>query len=264
VITVAVIGAEGFVGSAFAEHLATHPGVSLRKITRQNYAAESGQPSDVVVDCSANSRKYLAEERPVEDFDLSVTQRLRTLHAFPARQHLHVSSVDVYGHLESEQTTREDSPMDAESASHYGFHKLLAESLVRHYAARWLIVRLAGMVGPGLRKNPVYDVLEGSPQRIHPDSLYQFLDTRDVAKLCWSLVENGSEGIFNVCGEGVVSPREIARMADRRLDLSFLPGDAVPRVVRANIDKLRGRLPIPKTMDTVAAFVQSRLTDRKA
>ena len=32
----------------------------------------------------------------------------------------------------------------------------------RRHAPRWLIVRLAGMVGPGLKKNPVFDVLHGT------------------------------------------------------------------------------------------------------
>ena len=254
---VTVIGAEGFVGSAFAAHLSSLPGVSLRPVTRRNYAQEAGRPSDVVIDCAANSRKYLAEERPVEEFSLSVAHRLQTILDFPAGLQLHVSSVDVYSVLDSPATTVEDAPVDLARLSHYGFHKRLAEEVVQHYAPRWLIVRLAGMVGPALRKNPVYDVLQGQPLRIHPDSRYQFMETRDVARIAWTLVDRGLVNeVFNVCAEGLVSPREIARLAGRELDLSLLLGpEAAPRIVHASTAKLEAILPVPKTTDAVTAFV---------
>ena len=261
---VSVIGAEGFVGSAFAHHLASRPGVTLRRVTRGNYGEEAGRPSDIVIDCSGNSRKYLADQKPVEEFDLSVAQRLRTIETFPAALHLHVSSVDVYSDLDSVEGTREDSPVDLTRVSHYGLHKRLAEDLVRHYARRWLIVRLAGMVGPGLKKNPVYDVLHGQPQRIHPDSRYQFMDTREAARICWSLVEEGAPGeVFNVCGDGLVSPMEIAQLAGRELDLSLLEPAAGPRIVHVNVEKLRRRMPVPKTADAVSAFIRSWNRERR-
>jgi len=257
VTVVSVIGAEGFVGSAFAALLAAQPDVTLRPITRRNYDVEARQPSDVVIDCAANSRKYVAEETPAEEFELSVTHRLRTLHDFPAPLHVHVSSVDVYNDLGSPLTTREDTPIDVARSSHYGFHKVLAEELVRHYAPSWLIVRLAGMVGPGLRKNPVHDVLHAHPLRIHPDSQYQFLSTSDVARLTWNLVASGLRlEIVNVCGSGLVSPREIARLADVTPDLSTLPKDSRPRIVDASVEKLQRLVPVPTTADTISAFVR--------
>src|SRR5262249_25120759 len=148
-------------------------------------------PSYVVIESACNSKKFLAEERPFAEFDHSVTHRLRTLRDFPARLHVHISSVDVYDDLSSPATTGESAAAGPENPSHYGFHKFLAEELVRHHAATWLIARLAGMVGPGLRKNPVFDLSRGQPLRIHPDSQYQFMHTDDVAACIWTLVERG-------------------------------------------------------------------------
>jgi nucleoside-diphosphate-sugar epimerase len=246
------------VGSAFARTLGSAPGVTLRPVVRETYAQETGRESDVVIDCSGNSRKYLAEERPTEEFALSVTQRLRTLHDFPARLHVHISSADVYGALHSREATREDAPLDPARTSNYGLHKQLAEELVRHYADRWLILRLAGMVGPGLKKNPVHDVLQGLPLRIHPDSRYQFLHTDDVARLSWGLIETGRSGeIFNVCGEGLISPAEVARLLGRELDLSQLDPGAAPRIVDVSVIKLQAHATVPATAKTITEFVNA-------
>lgn len=260
--SVAVIGARGFVGSAFVETLSGKKGLSVHPVGREDYDTQRGRRFDIVVDCSANSRKYLADEQPAQDFERSVTQRLRTLSDFGAGLHVHISSVDVYSDLSSPDSTREDAILDASRSSRYGFHKWLAELLVRHDSPQWLIVRLAGMVGRGLRKNPVYDVLHGEPLRIHPDSRYQFLDTHDVAEIAWRLVERGfTNEVFNVCGDGLITPREVAALAGRRLDLSEVAANSEPRVVDVNIEKLRQLMPVPSTRDVIVGFVSSRRSD---
>ena len=255
---VTIIGAEGFVGSAFAAHLSSLGGFEVIPVTRRNYADTAGTGSDVVIEAACNSRKYLADRQPVEEFDLSVTHRLRTLRDFPADLHVHISSVDVYSDLTSPETTRENSTPDIAKVSHYGFHKILAEQAVQHYAESWLIVRLAGMVGAGLRKNPVYDILHGDPLRIHPRSQYQFMNTADMARIAWTLVERGVSGeAFNLCGEGLISPSEIARLAGREMNLAMLEPTAQPRVVNINTEKISKIMPLPSTHETVARFISA-------
>jgi nucleoside-diphosphate-sugar epimerase len=254
---VVLIGANGLVGSAFARLLSNKPGVELVPVLRGTYARLAGTTGDVVIECACNSRKFFAEEKPLEEFETSVTHRLKTLFDFPAPFHLHISSVDVYSDLTSPRTTREDSPIDLGTASHYGFHKLLAEQLVQHYARKWLIVRLAGMVGPGLRKNPVFDILHGQPLRIHPDSQYQFLHTDEVARVVWNLFESGAQHeIYNLDGEGLISPRDIAALGGKTLDLSALEKNAQPRIVHVNLGKISRIVQLPKTKTTIERFIK--------
>jgi len=253
---VTIIGANGFVGSAFAHRLREQPEVQLIGVTRETYAQFRGRESDVLIDAAGNSRKFLADQDPAADFAASVTHRLRTLLDFPARFHLHISTVDVYPDLTSPASTDEDCPVDIRRSSRYGAHKFLAEQLVQHYASRWLIVRLAGMVGPGLRKNPVYDILHGEPLRIHPDSRYQFLHTNDAARIAWELVQSGATGeVFNVCGDGLISPREISLLAGRPLDMALLAADSQPRIVNVNVTKIKGCICLPTTRQTIEAYV---------
>ena len=254
---VVVIGAQGFVGSAFVRHLKQHP-LEVIEVTRQTFERQAGVDSDVVIQAACNSRKYLADDDPVGEFDLSVRHCLRTLKAYPAALQLHISSADVYADLANPGATSEESPVDVAKVSNYGLHKLMAEELVRHYASRWLIVRLAGMVGPGLRKNPVFDILHDLPLRIHPDSQYQFAATDVVAESVWRLVERGEVNqVFNVCGRGLISPRQIAEVAGRKLDLSLLAADARPRIVDINISKISRRFEMPLSLDAVRTFVEA-------
>ena len=255
-MNVTLLGADGFVGSAFRRLLSAMAEVRLTAVTRQTYAAAAGVHSDLVIDASGSSRKFVAEERPTEDFAGSVAHRLRTVLDFPATTHVHISSVDVYHDLTSPATTREECAIDPSRQSHYGFHKRLAEEVVMHYAPRWLILRLAGMVGPGLRKNPVHDILTGQPLRIHPDSRYQFMSTDDVASRAWQLIAAGHAGeIYNLCGAGLISPREIAALAGRALDTALLPPDARPRIVDVSTDKVARHVDLPATRDAVSAYL---------
>ena len=261
---VVVIGAHGFVGSAFVRYLKQFP-IELIEVTRQNYPERASCQADVVIQASCNSRKYLADDDPVAELDLSVAHCLRTLRSFPAPLHVHISSADVYADLANPGATTEDSPIDLAKISNYGLHKLLAEELVRHYADCWLIVRLAGMLGPGLRKNPVFDILNNQPLRIHPDSRYQFASTDVVAERVWRLVVGGEvKQVFNLCGRGMASPRQIAELASRKLDLSFLDANAQPRVVDINIHKASRCFEMPATIDTVRAFIESCQSHNRA
>ena len=109
---VTVIGANGFVGSAFVRLLQPRPDIQLLCVTRQNFDALPAAPSDVVIEAACNSRKYLADEDPAAEFEASVAHRLKSLQKFPADLQVHISSVDVYSDLTSPATTREDSLVD--------------------------------------------------------------------------------------------------------------------------------------------------------
>lgn len=253
---VTVIGAEGFVGSAFVRLLKSRADIELACVTRSNYGQFAGKLSDVVIEAACNSKKFIADENPVAEFEASVTHRLNTLLQFPAQLHVHISSVDVYNDLTSPETTREDSIVDLRQTSRYGFHKYLAEQLVQHYAQRWLILRLAGMVGSGLRKNPVFDIVNDLPLRVHPDSRYQYMNTDDVARIGWGLVEKETHGeIFNVCGAGLISMREIAIIAGKKIS-SGLAKASAPRIVEADNGKLGRVFEVPKTVESVRSFLQ--------
>ena len=250
-----LVGAGGFVGSAFARFFDRH-GIPYTGITRDSYAASTGRAGTVLIHAAANSRKYLADSDWYADFEASVTSVLRTMRDFDVDRYVLISSVDVYDCLHDPDRNSEEAVIDPLRLSTYGFHKYVAEACVRRHRPRSLIVRLAGMVGPGLKKNPVFDVLHGQPLRIHPDSQYQFMSTDAVADVVWQLVEAGvTNRVVNVCGSGLISPREIGEMAGKPLVAGPAALTAQPRVVHINNRLAQTLVPLPDTRATVADFI---------
>jgi len=250
--TCLALGAKGFVGSAVVAEAARR-GWRTIAVDKDDYAAAIGTSCDLLVNANGNSRKYLAAQDPGLEFDLSVRSVERSLHDFRAGRYVYLSSIDVYNDPSAPATSGEDAAIDPSRLAPYGFHKWLAERLVEHDARRWLTLRMGGFVGPGLWKNSIHDLLAGSPLRVHPDSEYQYLDTREFARILFDLVDlDLSDTIVNVCGDGVVTLREVA---------DWLPGaataaaDAPRERYEVSIDRLRALRAPPPTRAAVRAFL---------
>lgn len=247
-----ILGGNGFVGSGLVRGCRGR-GLEHQALDRANYAALAGRRCDVFINANGNSWKPLARQRPLDDFDANVRNVRRSLLDFPADLYVHLSSCDVYPDCSSPEVTREDAVPDVSRQSPYGFHKFLGEQCVRHQARRWLVLRLGGMVGPGLRKNAVFDVLHGGPLWLDPRSRLQFMHVDDVAQIVLSLIQRGIENeVLNVCGRGLIEISEVVRAAG--CEVPVQPGS--PTVCYdVSIEKLAGLVDVPETRPAVLSFV---------
>lgn len=250
-----VLGGNGFVGSAF-RRLFTEKGIEHSVITRENYPSFIGSSCDVLVNAGGNSSKIKAARDPLFDFEATVASTRRLLHDIRCDFYIHLSSCDVYPDCSSPLISREDSPPTCSSLGPYGFHKYLAELCAAALSPKWLVIRQGGFVGPGMKKNAIYDILFGDKLWLHPDSRLQYLHTDDSAGLVWKLYSDGIENeIVNVCGDGTVRLADVMAWAGRAPELS--PDAIAPAHYEVNIDKLRSRCRVPKTADTVRRFVET-------
>lgn len=251
-----LLGGNGFVGSAFARACEA-TGREYEVITRSNYAAFVGKACKVFINANGNSRKYLAQRDPVGEFDASVRSVRSTLTDFKFDQYVHLSSCDVYPDCSSPENNSEDQPVIVAHQSPYGFHKHLAEQCVRHAAKTWLIVRFGGFVGPGLKKNPIFDILHGGPLWLDPESELQYLHTDRAAAMILTLIDRSLwRNVVNICGRGVVRLQDIIKLGGK--DIPVQPGS--PRVrYEINITKLLGIMEVPDTRDTVFEFARAEL-----
>lgn len=247
-----VIGGDGFVGSGFVRCL-EKKGLSVTVINRSNYNQLIGTEYDVLINANGNSKKFLAKDDPKADFQASVASVRNSLVDFKFKTYVFLSTSDVYPDCSKPYLTREDAILNVAEQSPYGFHRYLAELCVRHGAEEWLIIRQGGFVGPGIKKNAVYDVLYGSKLWVHPDSRFQFIRTDDSARLVIELIDCGvSNEVFNLTGRGTISVREVMNMAGR-----IVPHDPDARPVHYEIatDKVSKYLSLPDTHDAIREFL---------
>ena len=254
-----VLGGHGFVGSAYVR-LFERLGLEHRAVTRANYRELAGTACALFINANGNSRKFLADRDPCAEFEASVVSVQRSLEDFRADRYVFLSSGDVYASQADPADTHAAQVIDVRRLSRYGLHKHLAEQLVRGVHPHPLVVRMGGFVGPGLRKNPIFDLLNDADVWLTPDSELQYIHTDSAAGLVWSLCRRAVEGrIVNLGGQGVVRLADVAARLGRP---GRFRGDA--KRVRFELDvrdlaSLTGE-EIPRSSSEVAAFLDGALS----
>lgn len=253
---ITIIGGHGFVGSAYVRLLEAR-GIAHQVVTRENYDRLKGTSCDVLINANGNSRKFLAAREPLNEFDQSVRSVVQSLEDFRCRTYLFLSTGDVYPDQSFPAVTSEDQPIDPGRQSRYGLHKYLAEQLVRGTQKQWLVMRMGGFVGPGLKKNAIYDMLSGGPIWLSPRSELQFISTDRAAELVWGLVSAGVRNeIINLGAAGTVN----LGMLHRQMGSSSLFQPDAPTVrFELSLEKLgqRAGAALPRSQDEVDTFIRT-------
>lgn len=164
----ALIGHTGFVGGNYARQ---------RTFESRYHSADieaiAGRHFDLVVCAGAPGTKWLANQEPERDQD-ALQRLMRPLERVRAERFVLLSTIDVFP---APRGVDEASSVDRAAASPYGRHRRELEEFVASRFERHLIVRLPGLFGPGLKKNPIYDFLhENRLDAVPSDGVFQFYD----------------------------------------------------------------------------------------
>lgn len=249
-----LLGGAGFVGSAYAR-LFDELGLSYRAVTRENYDEYRGIDCDLLINANGNSKKFLATRDPLNEFDQSVRSVAESIESFKCKTYVYLSTGDVYPKQDSPEVTGEDQAINSACQSRYGLHKRLAEMLVQGTQPNWLIIRMGGFVGPGLKKNAVFDMLTGAPVWLSPASELQFISTDRAARLVWRLIEKSiTREIVNLGSTGLVNLGQLHRRL--RSSSEFRPDAPTIRyeLSVAKLASLTGE-PLPDSITEVEAFI---------
>ncbi len=162
----ALIGFTGFVGGTLlkqAHFSELYRSTNIHEIKNHEF--------DVVVCAGAPAQKWIANRDPVDDRKKidSLIDHLRTI---KCKTFILISTVDVF---KEPIGVDESTPVDETGLHAYGLHRRLLEKAVEQYFSRHLIVRLPGLVGPGLRKNVIFDFLNNNNlHTIESRGVFQF------------------------------------------------------------------------------------------
>lgn len=162
----ALIGYSGFVGNTLLKQ-ATFD--SLYRST--NISEIRGLSFDTVFCAGAPAQKWVANREPEVDRQ-NIEGLIENLEGFRCKTFVLISTVDVFG---NPLGVDEDSEVVEEGLHAYGMHRRLLEKFVEEHFESFLIVRLPGLVGPGLRKNVIFDFLNGNNvEAIDSRGIFQF------------------------------------------------------------------------------------------
>lgn len=162
----ALIGFSGFVGGTLLRQ--SHFEALYRSTNIHEIA---GEQFDTVVCAGAPAQKWVANRDPQADLT-KIHGLMDHLRSMRCNTLVLISTVDVF---KNPVGVNEDSPVEEEGLHAYGLHRRYLEKFVQQHFPQHLIVRLPGLVGPGLRKNVIFDLHNANQlHAIESRSRFQF------------------------------------------------------------------------------------------
>lgn len=149
----ALVGFSGYVGSSLRKQTCFE-----KQYRSSNIKEIQGQTFDIVVCAAAPAQKWIANREPLADFK-NIEGLIKHLKTITCSTFILISTVDIF---QNAIGVNEGSPVIEAGLHPYGLHRRMLEKFVEDYFANHLIARLPGLVGPGLRKNVIFDFLNNN------------------------------------------------------------------------------------------------------
>ncbi len=189
-ISIAVVGANGYVGGAVSAALASSSSIAVIPVTRANYAEMRERSYDVLINAAMPSRRFWAKNNPDKDFVETVQKTADLVYGWRFGKFVQISSVSARCQLDTV----------------YGRHKAAAEKICGF--GDNLIVRLGSVYSRDLSKGVLVDMLQGSKVFVGAESRYCFAPLEFVAS--WIAGNLGRLGTVEVGARNAIRLQEVA------------------------------------------------------
>jgi dTDP-4-dehydrorhamnose reductase len=213
----ALIGYTGFVGSTLLRQRSFE-----HRFRSTNIADIRKGRFGLVVCAGAPAQKWIANRDPEGDA-ANISRLIDDLDAITCDRFVLISTVDVFDHPVG---VDEATPPEEKGIHPYGINRLRLERFVEQRFPRALIMRLPGLVGPGLRKNVIYDFLnDNNLDAIDSRGVFQFYPMVNL----WRDIEVALEAGLNLLHltAAPISVAEVAREGfGRKFDQEVVPSPA--------------------------------------
>lgn len=207
-MSVALIGHSGFVGSTLkrqADFDALYRSTDIDGIR--------GHAFDLVICAGAPAQKWLANREPEAD-KRNMERLIDALRNVRCREFVLISTVDVF---KDPRGVDESTQPDDNGLHPYGANRLWLERFVQDQFEAARIVRLPGLVGPGLKKNIIFDLHHGNAvSAIDSRSVFQFYP---MVNLWTDLVRTREAGLN--CVHLTAEPLSVAEIALQGFGIRF-------------------------------------------
>jgi sugar phosphate isomerase/epimerase len=163
--TVALIGYTGFVGSNLnLKYDFTH------KYNSKNINDIIGKTFDCVICAGISATKWWANTHPDEDL-YNINNLLNILLSVNTKKFILISTIDVYHDINDGD---ENTIICPENNHAYGKNRYYVETFIKKTFPDYVIIRLPGLFGYGLKKNIIYDYLNCNLKELNVNSSFQW------------------------------------------------------------------------------------------
>ena len=256
-----IIGGKGLTGSALVRYM-EQENIEFSIIQKENKNEFLGKECDILIYANGNALKYKANSDPYFDFNASVNSIAEYIHGIDFQKFILISSMDVYDTKDNLSSTKEDVKINSLKLTPYGYHKFLVEEYVKHFGKNYLIFRLPGIIGPGLKKNVVYDASHSEKKiMISEKSVHNIINTDFVAKVIFKILELGIKNeIFNIASKNSISIKKIIELSGQTSEFTPESKDKIEHY-EVNTEKISKYVDLTTSEEAIEEYLEYLKTE---
>jgi len=249
-----LIGGKGLVGSGFARYFKRKK-INHKIITRKNKKSFYGKKCDIIIDCNGNGSKRKANLNPSFDFEASVKSVVEILNNIKFKKYVYISTIYTYKNLKNKKNTSENNQKNSDKISPYGFNKRIAELYIKKLSPKYLILRLPFIIGPGLRRNSVYDLTHFKKTFYTFNSQINWIHTDTIANSVMHLIQkNIYNQTFNLASKNSISISQVAKLCEINRDDIILTNRTFEKTY-INCNKIQKYVSLSDSINEVSKYI---------
>ncbi len=218
--TICFLGKNGFVGAPVFEYLQTH------------FEIRDDNVCDVLVNCAGFSRMYEAKQNPakMQEVENITFNRIKEV----SFKHLiHLSTIYIEVLLDD----------------NYSKFKREMEARILENYKNVTVLRLGSVLGRGLKKNVIFDLMHDKPLWVSPSAIYNYISTEEVAKIIAHLIENPVNDTIRIGSSESIAVSDIAHIMGKKP----IYGDKVDTIYM-DVSKLQSFYPVKTSKEYIEEF----------
>jgi len=229
--------------------------IKFKLITRENKKKFFGKKCNVIIDCNGNGSKRKANDNPSFDFEASVKSVVDNLNNIKFNKYIYISTIYTYKNLTKKSETFEDKNKNTDEISPYGLNKRIAELYVKKLSPKYLIFRLPFVIGPGLKRNSVYDLTHYKKTFYTFNSEINWIHTDTIAKSVITILKkNINNQTFNLVSKDSITIDKVVKLCNLKKN-EVLPSKRTFEKTHINSKKISKYVRLSNSTDEVKKYV---------
>jgi len=176
------VGRKALIGRGLVASNIDRPGRFTDRYHTQNIHEMSGH-YDLIVCAAPSGTKWKANDTPAQDWT-SVSKLIETISHVTADNFVLISTIDA---------TKENA---------YGKNRKFLENAILDLFPKAIILRLPALFGPGLKKNVLYDLMNGG-MNVNAADVYQWFNLTKLWRYICHYLSKFTPGVFSLYSEPI-------------------------------------------------------------